>query len=229
MSIELALRLTIATAYLVVLFELVALPIPSEASTYTEWKRRRSKPEHPPSDGAKPSPALCSILGYAALLTVFGVPVAFALYPPILAYLPGATELAAFGSRPAAAVSIAAIAFGTVLGLTATLQLRRRRAAGADGLETGGVFAYSRNPIVLSLHLTAAGVLIALPAAPVIIGFPIYLAHMHRRILIEERVLAARRPREFEAYLARVHRYAGRSREGTTACARANRCGGPRS
>ena len=217
MGTELALCLTIAAAYLIVLVELVALPIPSEASTYAEWRRRRSR-------GAG------VMAGYAALLVVFGLPLAFVLHPPSFAHIPASAELPAFGQAAIASGAIVTIAGATVLGLVATLQLRRHRARTPTQLKTDGVFAYSRNPIVLSLHLTAIGSLAALPVLPLLIALPIYLLHMHTRIRLEEHQLLERCGAEFEAYRAEVLRYFGRVRlSRSQASAQANRYGAPRS
>ncbi len=200
-SVELVLRASFAAAYLVVALELTALPIPSEASTWARMKRS-------PRSGRGRTARIAPIGGYSALGVVFVTPLVWTMNPAGFALMLPLSAAPAFGLPPIAVVSVGLVITGTALGAAATLQLRRHRSA-EDSLYTGGVFAYSRNPIVLSLHLTAAGFLVALPMLPALVAFPIYLLHLHRSIRIEERHLAARFGAAFDRYRRSVNRYFG--------------------
>lgn len=87
-----------------------------------------------------------------------------------------------------------------------------QRAPGA--LVTHGVFAWSRNPIFLSMDLFLVGsfllngrLMMLLFAACAIVGF-------HRQILHEERFLGRHHGQPYESYRTRVRRYLGRSERG---------------
>jgi len=204
MTPELWMRIAIGATYLVIAVELLFFPIPSEASTYavlTNGARR---------DCGK---RCASMLGYAALVVVFVLPAIWALYPHSFRPLTPFPAEPAFGRTAVAAFSIALLALGTTIGVVATAQLRRHRQRG-QGLKRNGIFAHSRNPIVLSLHLTALGLVLALPVLPLLAALPVYLVHMHGRIRMEEAHLAERFDLEFLHYSRQVRRYWGRRRAG---------------
>lgn len=202
MSIELLLRATVVAAFLAIAVELSLYPIPSEAAVFAAPRRDRT---------ARKSIILPGLLSYAALPVMFLLPPLWALHPGSFRHLRPLAAAPAFGSPVLAAAGIALVAAGTVLGAVATAALRARLSRGG-GLETSGVFAVSRNPIVLSLHLTALGFLLVLPTLPLLLAGPVYLLHMHSRIRIEERHLHRRYGSEFAAYCKGVRRYYGRPR-----------------
>ncbi len=200
-SAELILRASFAAAYLVVALELTALPIPSEGSTWARVK-------HTARAGGRIAESVAPIGGYCALGVVFLTPLVWTVHPPGFALLLPLSAEPAFGLPSLAVVSAGLVISGTVLGAAATVQLRRHRSA-ANSLCTDGIFAYSRNPIVLSLHLTAAGFLVAIPALPALAAFPIYVLHLHRSIRIEERHLAGGFGAAYHRYRRSVNRYFG--------------------
>jgi len=74
-------------------------------------------------------------------------------------------------------------------------------------LRTGGVYAYSRNPLYLGLYLMTAGAVIYCGCAVVLVlGVAAVTAH-HRIVLSEEKFLHARFGAAYEEYKAHTRRY----------------------
>ncbi len=74
-------------------------------------------------------------------------------------------------------------------------------------LRTGGIYAYSRNPLYAGLYLMTAGAVIYCGCAVVLaLGIAAVTAH-HRIVLAEEKFLLARFGRAYEEYKARTRRY----------------------
>ncbi|MDD2805620.1 MAG: methyltransferase [Elusimicrobiales bacterium] len=74
-------------------------------------------------------------------------------------------------------------------------------------LRTGGVYAYSRNPLYLGLYLMTAGAVTYCGCAVVLaLGVAAVAAH-HRIVLAEETFLQARFGQAYAEYKARTRRY----------------------
>ena len=74
-------------------------------------------------------------------------------------------------------------------------------------LRSGGVYAYSRNPLYLGLYLMTAGAVIYSGCAVVLaLGIAAVTAH-HRIVLSEEKFLLARFGRAYEEYKSHTRRY----------------------
>jgi protein-S-isoprenylcysteine O-methyltransferase Ste14 len=88
-----------------------------------------------------------------------------------------------------------------------------------SALVTGGIYAWTRNPMYLGLTIALIGWAMRLGALTPFVGPVLFLPLIERvQILPEERVLRARFGREYEDYCARVNRWLGRRR--ITAAAR---------
>lgn len=74
-------------------------------------------------------------------------------------------------------------------------------------LRTGGIYAYSRNPLYLGLYLMCAGAVLYCGCVVILaLGLAAVCAH-HRIVLAEEKFLLERFGHEYEAYRARTGRY----------------------
>lgn len=74
-------------------------------------------------------------------------------------------------------------------------------------LRTGGIYAYSRNPLYLGLYLMTLGAVLYAGCAVVLaLGCVAVFSH-HRSVLAEEKFLAERFGAEYEEYRRRVRRY----------------------
>jgi protein-S-isoprenylcysteine O-methyltransferase Ste14 len=100
---------------------------------------------------------------------------------------------------------------GAALATAALATLGTRTAMGlsedTDGLQTGGVYRVSRNPMYLGLYLVCAGgCLHTLNPAGIALTIAGIALH-HRIILGEERFLAGKFREEWDRYASRVRRY----------------------
>jgi protein-S-isoprenylcysteine O-methyltransferase Ste14 len=101
---------------------------------------------------------------------------------------------------------------GRAITFTSVLQLRAQRRAG------GGprwLFRRSRNPGLVGMFASYAG-LCCLFGSPLLwVGLPLYVANMHGRVRMEEAHLAQRSGEQWRAYAAAVPRYVGVGRSST--------------
>ncbi|MDR0841229.1 MAG: isoprenylcysteine carboxylmethyltransferase family protein [Christensenellaceae bacterium] len=77
----------------------------------------------------------------------------------------------------------------------------------SDALVTNGVFAHSRNPIFLFMHLFFFGVFLMFPNWFFLAAFLIEAIGIHRQILNEERFLHKKYGDAYDAYRKKVRRY----------------------
>jgi protein-S-isoprenylcysteine O-methyltransferase Ste14 len=115
-------------------------------------------------------------------------------------------------TRPAGAV-LAVVALALFVGALASFGDSWR--VGIDDrergeLRTGGFFAFSRNPVFLSLDLLFAGTFLADGRLSLLIFAIIAGAGMHAQILEEERSLEASYGRAYLDYKKKTNRYLGR-------------------
>ena len=110
-------------------------------------------------------------------------------------------------------VGSALVALGLALNITAS---RRFEAVGtpirpgtrSTSLETGGVFAYSRNPMYLGMALILFGAALALGTATAFLVAPIFAVLIQRHFIVhEEAMLVDTFPREYAEYRDRVRRW----------------------
>lgn len=81
----------------------------------------------------------------------------------------------------------------------------------ASALVTGGVYAWTRNPMYLGLTVVLIGWAVRLGTLAPFVGPVIFVPLIERvQIFPEEHALRARFGREYEDYCARVHRWLGR-------------------
>jgi len=106
-----------------------------------------------------------------------------------------------------------AVGGGVLLMALAVIEMRRANTTviphrDAAALVTSGVFRFSRNPIYLGDALVLTGLILFWAAWPALVLVPLFgWLITDRFILDEERRLAARFGRTFEAYVARTPRW----------------------
>jgi protein-S-isoprenylcysteine O-methyltransferase Ste14 len=122
-----------------------------------------------------------------------GVDLAFRPAPPLLARVALGIFLA--GALLAAA-ALATLGARTSMGVEST-----------DGLQTGGVYRLSRNPMYLGLYLVCAGGCLY-TLSPACLALTLAGVALHHRIILgEERFLKERFGEAWDRYAARVRRY----------------------
>ena len=133
--------------------------------------------------------AVCFLAVHAA-----GVDLTFRPAPPLLARI---------------ALGIFLVGALLATAALATLGARTKMGVGkdTDGLQTTGIYRFSRNPMYLGLYLVCAGgCLYTLSPACLALTLAGVAVH-HRIILGEERFLKARFGEAWDRYAARVRRY----------------------
>ena len=183
-------RAVVGAAYLLLLAELLLLPVPSEASSLQQSRRR--------GDTRGPR-RLLPFIPAAVVVACYLAPLLWVIWPPAgRVLLP--MQLPATPLRLTAGVAL--VASGSALTLWSTLLLR-----GAGGrLLTTGPFALSRHPGVTGLAVLYLGAGILFPAWLLIGGLIAYLGHMTLRTAEEERALVARFGPRYHTYRRRVGR-----------------------
>jgi len=184
----------VLVAYAVLGLELRFMSVPSSVSTRQLLRRPRAR-----SFSAK----LALVLPIVLINGLFLLPLLVALAPRVIGHLmpiglpqPGARLLGVLLLIPGCAVTPLSI-------------LPLRRALDQGQLATSGIFAWSRNPILMGMYTFYLGNWLIAPTAVTAVGFAFYLAYMHTRVLMEEADLRERCPVQYAEYAARVPRYLG--------------------
>jgi len=135
-------------------------------------------------------------------------PIAFFLYPDIINFT---FPISFLKSTPFETTGIFLLFAGGVvatvgmfqLGLSARFFLPEQKTK----LVTSGVYAFCRNPILVGVCVSFAGIFFLLPSLIYAIGFCFFLLNSHFRILQEEKFLIESFGAEYENYMRRVGRY----------------------
>lgn len=207
-----AIDVVVLVAYGLMAFELVVLPVPSEASTYQLLgaKRAHSRDGRALAE-ARTFSMVAKLLRFAApsAIGVIGLllPLAHVVDPgvgPMLLLLGDAPVL------PWLACTL--IVGGSGFTLVSVVQIRAQskcdaRANKPRALATQGLFAVSRNPGLVGNYTLYIGFFLYLPAVALAICFAVYVWNMHRRILMEESHLELVFGAHYRQYASQVPRY----------------------
>lgn len=134
----------------------------------------------------------------APLLAMIFIALAFVLglFQPLPVPLPPAARWVGFGLA----------ALGFLLGLAAMMAFRRAREKG--GLVTLGVYRFSRNPIALGFVLMLIGLTLNVGSVWGLLLAPALMVSFNMFVIQpEEKILASRFGKEYEAYKSRVRRW----------------------
>ena len=134
----------------------------------------------------------------APLLAMIFIALAFVLglLQPLPITLPPAARWVGFGLA----------ALGFLLGLAALIAFRKTR--GKSALVTSGVYRFSRNPIALGFVLMLIGLTLNVGSVWGLLLAPALMASFNLFVIQpEEKILASRFGKEYEAYKMRVRRW----------------------
>ncbi len=201
-------ELVLLFAYGSLVFELVVLPIPSEASTYQLFLRAPPRdPEQDRLSRARLRRRRWKVVRYF-LPTSLGI--ALFLIPLVLLWLPdwhaALWPIRAMETTSISAAGMALVLLGRAVTFGATLQLRRAKRRSA-GLAAHGFFRHSRNPGLVGMYLFYLGCVLIYPSWLLLGGFLPYALNMHRRVLMEESHLSCSLGATYATYRGRVPRY----------------------
>jgi len=115
-------------------------------------------------------------------------------------------------------VGVVLAAGGAVLALAAQRAMGASWRVGVKAGETGtlvqgGLFRLSRNPTFLGQGLLLAGVALAIPSVPTVLGLALFLWSARTQVLSEEAALMAANGAEYRRFVQTVPRWIGLSRQ----------------
>lgn len=210
-----AVDVVVLVAYGSLAVELLAFPIPSEASTLQLVTVRGDPAGSDELQRARRRPLLQKLLCYF-VPTALGV--LLWLVPLACMAVPALGE-ALWCARFAALVvpGLLLVVLGRAVTFASVLQLRAQRRRGG---EPSWLFRRSRNPGLVGMFTCYLG-LCCLFGSPILwLGLPLYVGNMHGRVRMEEAHLAARLGDRWRAYAAVVPRYLGRCGSSTLPASR---------
>ena len=179
-------HIAIILIYLSFVLDFVVWPIPSEGSTGSILSR------HSNSD----------IWTRIGLVLLYAANLVFYLFPLFIAinYLLSPSFVHVGRAAPCIVLAI----LGRLVTIKGALTIRRNQ---QGSLITNSIFKFSRNPIVLGMHLTIIGLIVCYPKWYLWIGFVLYFLNMHFKIKIEERYLSSTYRAPYKQYLVSTPRY----------------------
>ena len=205
-----AIQLFTIAVYLSLAYEIWGIPVPSIASTVqlfsTEdaydvagtWLLRVRQWSVPTKT--------------VALLLPTGLSVIVYLLPLIQALQPNATDWLhpVWASTPfTIALGVILAIAGRAISLYSAWRIRQNNRQTGDSFElkTRGLFDRSRNPLQVGMYICFAGLWLLYPTWEMAVGFLLYVANMHFRILLEEDFLAWKFGDSYLKYKATHRRY----------------------
>jgi protein-S-isoprenylcysteine O-methyltransferase Ste14 len=202
--------------YLSIVYEITILPVPSVASTYQLFfvNNVDSKVLKYGQDGLLKKvrnmswlskvlilfvPTAISVVNYCFPISVFFMPSA----------LLGIIIIETLRHDIVILVALLMMFVGRTLSIKSVLNIREQNTQKNDDfdLKTIGLFRLSRNPILMGMYITYWGIFLLIPNWITLLGFVLYAANMHFRILLEEDFLRLMFGAKFNNYLANTSRY----------------------
>ena len=205
---------TILIIYASFAIDLLGIPVPSIASTqqlfFPENEARQKKEENN---------LLLKVRGWSIITKIFflflpsAIGMITYLLPLFVIVIPFLENI--FGNFPTSynspfiLIGVLLAILGRCLAIGAALNIRKNNSqSGKDfSLKTKNIFSFSRNPILLGLHLTFLGLLFLYPVKAMFIGGAIFVSNMHFRIILEEHFLMDKFGQPFEEYRKKTKRY----------------------
>lgn len=205
-------RNMILVSYLLIAVQLVFFSLPSEVSAIPALRSRRAGQRNGHNASLRKSRALLRNskrpfldLLYPVVLAFFLIPIAWSVYPRL-----GDALFLFSDPVPRAQVYLGSLflLLGSIWTFVAVVQLKAfRKKYGTKGLDTGGMFSISRNPITLGIYGTGVGLVLVLPSVIMIAGLVLTILHFHRRVILAEYYLGSVYGRLYTDYKAEVARY----------------------
>jgi protein-S-isoprenylcysteine O-methyltransferase Ste14 len=172
--------------YLSFMLDFLVWPIPSEASTFSLIHD---------NEQISYNKKILLILVFVSSLLFYLTPLGLSVYGIITG-----TMLTTI-SKGILGISISI--FGRIISIAASIRLSQNE----SGIVCDSLFRYSRNPIILGLHLTITGMLIICGKWYLWLFFFMYLMNIHYKIKIEESRLYEKFGAAYRKYRADTPRY----------------------
>lgn len=177
--------------YLSFALDFLVVPIPSEVSTVAMTKRTKE-----PFQWKS-----------AVLWMIYTIVLLTWLFPLLLAlYYAFSTAARASSFLVSTGICLAIIGRAITIGTSLTLN-KSRTALANQTILTTGLFALSRHPIVLGLHLTLAGLLLTTGMSFLIAPYLLTLLYFNYKLDLEEKLLIQAHSHVYKDYTERTRRY----------------------
>lgn len=196
----------VLVAYGSLLVQLLLFPVPSEASVYqlllgADDEKDDTRVAH--ARGLSPVKKLVTyFLPTAVGIALFLIPLAAALWPPVVDYL---IPLHSLDTVWALGLGAVLVLGGQSVTVVSVLQLRRYKIR--SELQSSGLFRWSRNPGLVGMYAFYLGLCFLFPCVVLFVGLIPYVWNMHTRVLMEESHLSSRLGAPYVDYMTRVPRY----------------------
>lgn len=197
--------------YISILIEIMWIPVPSVASTWQlmfpdndlQAKLDRDSLIWRTQNFNWFKKMILVILPYVIAFLGYTFPLLWLLFPPLSKW-----DISSMNDWNII-VGVVLMVMGRLVTIGSALGIRKDNSQkGVDfDLKTEGIFARSRNPIVVGLHLGIIGLNILIPNYLFIIFTCFYFGNIHFKILIEEDFLSQFFQGDYNAYLKKTKRY----------------------
>jgi len=201
-------EIAIILIYLSIIFEISLFPVPSVASIYQLFFDKKYLTNNTLLEKIQKLNVWLKVL--ILLLPTF-MSVLCYCYPFILILLSKSKH--AYVTRTdhlwIILTAFVILLLGRIISLYSVFIIRKnnRQQKNSFALKTKAIFSISRNPILIGMYITYAGLLILFPYPLMFAGLAVYLINMHFRILIEESFLKWKFGEEYISYLAHTRSY----------------------
>ncbi|MGB1251846.1 MAG: methyltransferase family protein [Candidatus Promineifilaceae bacterium] len=196
--------------FLSLAYEIWGIPVPSIASTVQLFSTEDgydvagSRLLHV-RQWSTPLKTVALLLPTALSVIVYLLPLVQALWPVSAEYLHPMWAISPFTITSGVILATA----GRAISLYSAWRIRQNNRQTDDSFElkTRGLFDHSRNPLQVGMYVCFAGLWLLYPTWEMAIGFLLYVANIHFRILLEEDFLAWKFGQSYLDYKATHRRY----------------------
>ncbi len=199
-------------AYASLLIELVAYPVPSIGSTLSVLKSPDGE-VLTRLDRSRELPLAIKLvrfgLPWALCVTIFLVPIGLIVAPELRGNL---EPIGFLDNEIVRSLGLVLVVGGRALTFSSVVMMRGSNArlfcsVRPSELRQHRLFSQSRNPGLVGMFAFFAGLVLVYPSWGLLLGVPVYYAHMHGRVLLEESHLSVRYGSAYQEYQAATRRY----------------------
>ncbi len=196
----------VGLAYFSLVIELLFFPVPSVASTYQLGYKANESSKKTEQKGK-----IGEVKNWPIWKKIFllGLPAAINIGVfifPIIALL---FEMPIQQNQWLFLFGILLVVLGRILTFSTALLIRNRNSQKGDdfSLKQTGIFARSRNPILLGMHIMILGMLFIFPNILFFFGILFYFGYMHYKVVLEEDFLQNHFGESYMNYKKSIRRY----------------------
>jgi len=200
----------VVLAYVSLLVELLFFPVPSVASTYQlGYKANESskKTEQKGKIGAIKNWSIGKKFFLLALPATINIGVF--IFPLVALFFVEKMPQLIQQNQWLLLFGILLVILGRVLTFSTALLIRNRNSQKGDdfSLKQKGIFAKSRNPILVGMHIMILGLLFVFPNVLFLLGILFYFGYMHYKVTLEEDFLQNHFGESYINYKKSIRRY----------------------